>query len=94
MQIAGAAGGYVGVLKNISWEDIQKTIFHYATMVARAAGYIDFDIIYAHDWLTFPAAVALKNRFEKPLVCHVLLFRHYRLSDDISLLLPFYIVRH
>jgi len=71
MPVAGAAGGYTGVLKNISWEDIQKTVFHYAKMVARAAGYVDFDIIHAHDWLTFPAAVALKNRFEKPLVCHV-----------------------
>ncbi len=30
-----------------------------------------FDIIYAHDWLTFPAAVQLKELSQKPLLIHV-----------------------
>ncbi len=31
----------------------------------------DFDLIYAHDWLTFPAAVALKERCHKPFIAHI-----------------------
>lgn len=30
-----------------------------------------FDLIHAHDWMTFPAAVALAQATEKPLVVHV-----------------------
>ncbi len=30
-----------------------------------------FDIIHAHDWMTFPAALAIRNRTGKPLVLHV-----------------------
>jgi len=71
MKIAGTAGGYAGMLNNVSWEDVEKAVFYYVKTVGRVARYIDFNIIYAHDWLTFPAAVILKNRFERPLVCHV-----------------------
>ncbi len=71
LQIAPAAGGYAGVLNKVSWEDIEKTVSYYRKTAARAARYIDFDIIHAHDWLTFPAALVLKNTFDKPLVCHV-----------------------
>lgn len=30
-----------------------------------------FDIIHAHDWMTFPAALAIRNRTQKPLVLHI-----------------------
>ena len=32
---------------------------------------IDFDVIHAHDWTTFPAAMALKRATGKPLLVHV-----------------------
>lgn len=32
---------------------------------------IDFDVIYAHDWITFQAAIELKQKFGKPLMVHV-----------------------
>jgi glycosyltransferase involved in cell wall biosynthesis len=32
---------------------------------------LDFDIIHAHDWMTFAAGVALRERTGKPLVVHV-----------------------
>ena len=32
---------------------------------------IDFDVIYAHDWITFQAAIELKQKFSKPLLIHV-----------------------
>lgn len=32
---------------------------------------IDFDIIHAHDWMTFPAAFRIKKKTGKPVVLHV-----------------------
>jgi glycogen(starch) synthase len=71
MRIAGVPGGYAGMLNNVSWGDLEKAVFRYVGTAVHVARHIEFDIIYAHDWLTFPAAVLVKNRFERPLVCHV-----------------------
>jgi len=43
----------------------------YARKAAEIAESEDFDIIHAHDWLTFPAGVAAKRVSHKPLVAHV-----------------------
>lgn len=32
---------------------------------------IEYDVLYAHDWITFKAALELKKRFGKPLLLHV-----------------------
>jgi glycosyltransferase involved in cell wall biosynthesis len=32
---------------------------------------IDFDVIHAHDWITYPAGVRLKQKTGKPLLVHV-----------------------
>ncbi len=32
---------------------------------------LDFDVIHAHDWMTFPAAVALRDLTGKPMVAHI-----------------------
>lgn len=32
---------------------------------------LDFDLIHAHDWTTFPAALAIKRVFGKPAIVHV-----------------------
>ena len=31
----------------------------------------DFDIVHAHDWMTYPAAIEAARKSGKPLVCHV-----------------------
>jgi glycogen synthase len=31
----------------------------------------DFDIIHAHDWMTYPAAIAVAEQTRKPLVVHI-----------------------
>lgn len=38
----------------------------------------DFDLIHAHDWMTFPAAVALAENMRKPLVAHIHSLEHDR----------------
>ena len=43
----------------------------YAQMVGRLAESIEFDVIHAHDWLTFRAALLARERKNKPLILHV-----------------------
>ncbi len=46
-------------------------------VIARFAS-ADFDIIHAHDWMTFPAAVALAQTTKRPMVVHVHSLEHDR----------------
>jgi glycogen synthase len=43
----------------------------YARLVLGLARREDFDVIHAHDWLTFPAGIAVARASGKPLVVHV-----------------------
>jgi glycosyltransferase involved in cell wall biosynthesis len=43
----------------------------YAELVCRLAGREDFDVVHAHDWMTFPAGIAITSLRHKPLVVHV-----------------------
>jgi len=52
-------------------QDITLKVNAYAKIVSIIAKEFDFDIIHAHDWMTFPAGVELKKKFKKPLVLHI-----------------------
>ena len=43
----------------------------YARFVVDATRGLDFDVIHAHDWLTYPAGLALQKLTGKPLLVHV-----------------------
>ena len=43
----------------------------YARVVAELSKKFDFDVIHAHDWLTYEAGIAIKEQTGKPLVVHV-----------------------
>jgi glycogen(starch) synthase len=43
----------------------------YTEKVLRIAQRLSFDLIHAHDWLTYPAGLMLKKYFNKPLVSHI-----------------------
>jgi glycosyltransferase involved in cell wall biosynthesis len=51
--------------------DLFQEIGNYALVAAAIAGELSFDIIHAHDWLTYPAGIAAKAVSGKPLVIHV-----------------------
>jgi glycogen synthase len=51
--------------------NIMKKVEAYGQMVCDLAKQIDFDIIHAHDWITYTAAVRLKHQTGKPMVVHV-----------------------
>lgn len=43
----------------------------YEACVARLADHKEFDVIHAHDWLTFRAAIRVKQQLGKPLIAHI-----------------------
>lgn len=51
--------------------DIFAEVSRYASQVASSLKDMSFDLIHCHDWMTFPAGVALSRLTGKPLVCHV-----------------------
>lgn len=46
-------------------------IQYYAMIASIIGQQYDFDLIHAHDWLTYPAGMAAKEASGKPLLCHV-----------------------
>ena len=51
--------------------DMMTEANKYAALALTLASRERFDIIHAHDWMTYPAALALKHATGKPLVCHI-----------------------
>jgi glycosyltransferase involved in cell wall biosynthesis len=51
--------------------DIYEQVHRYAEKVKEIACIEDFDVIHAHDWMTYPAAIAVAQDSGKPLVTHV-----------------------
>jgi glycosyltransferase involved in cell wall biosynthesis len=48
-----------------------QEIQNYAIVARTIATKYEFDVIHAHDWLTFPAAMAAKEVSGKPLIIHI-----------------------
>lgn len=51
--------------------DLFQEIANYSVVASVLGREQDFDIIHAHDWLTYPAGIAAKEASGKPLVVHV-----------------------
>lgn len=51
--------------------DLMEEVSRYALIAAVLAKNLEFDIIHAHDWLTYGAGIAAKQVSGKPLVVHM-----------------------
>ncbi len=51
--------------------NILRKVAAYTEVVCKLAKTLDFDLIHAHDWITYSAAIRLKHESGKPLVVHV-----------------------
>lgn len=51
--------------------DLFQETARYARSVLALASLCDFDLIHAHDWMTYPSAMLLQRATGKPLVLHV-----------------------
>jgi len=52
-------------------KNLLEEVSRYALIAAGVAQKSDFDLIHAHDWLTYPAGIAAKSVTGKPLVVHM-----------------------
>ncbi len=70
---AGTGGQHSDFLNNADnySGDLYTQVNRYAEKVAQIAAAEDFDIIHAHDWMTYPAGIAAAGISCKPLVVQV-----------------------
>lgn len=52
-------------------ENLFDRVKHYAFFAQRIAREENFDLIHAHDWLSFPAAITAKKISNKPFLVHI-----------------------
>ncbi len=65
----GFAGQAIGEIDYSG--DMYSEVHRYAGIAAELASQEQYDIIHAHDWMTFPAAIKAAQITGKPLVVHV-----------------------
>jgi len=59
-------------------------VSRYALVGASLAETLDFDVIHAHDWLTYPAGIAAKQISGKPLVVHMHATEFDRSGENVN----------
>jgi glycogen synthase len=64
--------------------NLMEEVARYALVASSIALNNDFDVIHAHDWLTYPAGVASKNISGKPLVVHVHATEFDRSGENVN----------
>lgn len=64
--------------------DLMEEVTRYAIVAAALAMQNSFDIIHAHDWLTYPSGIAAKRVSGKPLVIHVHATEYDRSGENIN----------
>ncbi len=62
---------YVASDGRIEWFDIHDQQAAYETAIGKIVPLLDFDVIHAHDWLTFRAGLRARTVSGKPLIVHV-----------------------
>jgi glycogen synthase len=64
--------------------DLMDEVNRYAMVAASIALNNTFDVIHAHDWLTYPAGIAARNVSGKPLVVHVHATEFDRSGENVN----------
>ncbi|HQN17196.1 MAG TPA: glycosyltransferase family 4 protein [Bacteroidales bacterium] len=65
-------------------KNLMEEVTRYALVASTIAGSQQFDVIHAHDWLTYPAGIAAKKVSGKPLVVHMHATEFDRSGDHIN----------
>src|SRR3989339_1028565 len=64
--------------------DLYNQVMHYADRASKIALTQEFDIIHAHDWMTFPAGAKIAQMAGKPFVAHVHSTEFDRSGDNVN----------
>lgn len=51
--------------------DMYTEVHRYAALATELAANEDFDVVHAHDWMTYPAGIAVSTFSGKPLIVHI-----------------------
>lgn len=62
------------------FEEVSRFAAHLVMLMSKA----EFDIIHAHDWMTFPAAVMLSRATNRPLVVHIHSLEYDRSGEHMN----------
>ncbi len=65
-------------------QNLMEEVQRYALVASTIAHQNNFDVIHAHDWLTYPAGIAAKKISNKPLVVHVHATEFDRSGENIN----------
>ncbi len=68
--------------KDIYGPNIMRKVAAYTEIVCQLSQNLDFDLIHAHDWITFAAALKIKEQSGKPLVVHIHSLETDRVNTD------------
>jgi len=70
--MAGPAAGDADLGGGLDYAgDLYREVHRYASLAMELAQEEEFDVIHAHDWMTYPAAVGVAALSGKPLVVHI-----------------------
>jgi len=64
--------------------DMYAEVHRYAAVAAQLAAAERFDIVHAHDWMTYPAGIAVAAMSSKPLIVHVHSTEFDRSGENIN----------
>jgi len=64
--------------------NLMEEVSRYALIASAVALKEDYDIIHAHDWLTYPAGIAAKKSSGKPLVIHIHATEFDRTGENVN----------
>jgi len=64
--------------------DLMDEVKRYALIASAVAATQDFDVIHAHDWLTYAAGIAAKSVSGKPLVVHMHATEFDRSGENVN----------
>ncbi len=64
--------------------NLMEEVARYAIIASIIASQHEFDVIHAHDWLTYPAGIAAKELTGKPLVIHVHATEYDRSGENVN----------
>jgi glycosyltransferase involved in cell wall biosynthesis len=65
-------------------ENLLEEVANYSIVAATVATENEFDLIHAHDWLTYPCGIAAKKASGKPLVIHVHATEFDRSGENVN----------
>lgn len=64
--------------------DLMNEVYRYGRLAGAIALKEDFDVIHAHDWMTYPAGMMAKALTGKPLVVHIHATEYDRSGENIN----------